>query len=147
MDYKSFDCSPSIIEPSLKPFFERPSFTPLPDTHLITVETVDKILEDKIITTKIGGTHRYLNRCKRKTPTVDSQLDRGDLLRIVQCSMGDLIQLTRRSLGFSHPGRMMQTSTQNERAEEQNPRSPSSSWKSSIVLNIFLFFLFFSFFI
>ena len=43
VNYKSFECSPLIVESSLKPFFERPSFTPLPDTHPITVETVDKI--------------------------------------------------------------------------------------------------------
>ena len=84
VNYKSFDCSPLIIEPFPKPFFERPQFTPLPDTYPITAETVDKVLEDEIITTKTGGTH--LNRYKRKAPTVDSQLGRGDLQRI------DLVQ-------------------------------------------------------
>ena len=79
VDYKSFDCSSLIVEPSVKPFFERPLFTALPDTHPITVETVDKVLEDETITTKTDGTHKYLNRCKRKVLTVDSQLDRGDL--------------------------------------------------------------------
>ena len=82
VDYKGFDCSPLIVEPSPKPFFERFPFAPLPDTHPIIAETVDKILEDEIITTKTSGTHRFLNRCKRKTPIVDSQLDRGDLQRI-----------------------------------------------------------------
>ena len=70
--YKGFDCSPLIVEPSPKPFFERPSFTSLPDTYPITAEMVDNILEDEIITTKTGGTRRYLNHCKRKTSTVDS---------------------------------------------------------------------------
>jgi len=88
VDYKSFDCSPLIVEPSLKSFFERPSFISLTDTHPITAETVDKILEDEIITTKTGGTHRYLNRCKRKAPTVDSQLNRGDLQRIYPVQHG-----------------------------------------------------------
>ena len=79
VNYKGFDCSPLIVEPFPKPFFERPPFTLLPDTHPITAETVDKVLKDETITTKTGGTHRYLNRCTRKAPTVDSQLDRGDL--------------------------------------------------------------------
>jgi len=43
---------------------------------------VDKVLEDETITTKIDGTHMYLNRCKRKTPTIDSLLGRDDLQRI-----------------------------------------------------------------
>ena len=82
MDYKGFDCSPFIIEPSPKPFFERPPFTPLLNTHPITTEMVDKVLEDEPITTKIGGTRMHLNRGKRKAPIVDSQLDRGDLQQI-----------------------------------------------------------------
>ena len=70
-DYKGFNCSPLIVELSPKPFFKRPPFTLLQNTHPITAETVDKVLEDEIITTKIGETHRYFNQCKRKTPTVD----------------------------------------------------------------------------
>ena len=100
---------------------------PLPDTHLITAETSDKILEDATIITKIGGTHRFLNRCKRKILTVDSQLDRGDLQRIdpVQHGRPNPFKLDR--VEFSPPGRMMQTSTRDERAEETDPRSPSPS--------------------
>ena len=60
----------------------RPSFTPLPDTHPITTETTDKVLENETITIKTSGTHKYLNRCKRKASTIDSQLDQGDLQRI-----------------------------------------------------------------
>ena len=62
VDYKGFDCSTLIVEPSLKPFFERSPFTSLSDTHPIAAEMVDKILEDETITTKAGGTHRCLNR-------------------------------------------------------------------------------------
>ena len=82
VNYKDFNCSPLIVEHSPKPFFERSPFTPLPDTHSITAEMVDKILEDETITIKTGGTHRYLNRYKRKTPIVDSKLDQSDLQRI-----------------------------------------------------------------
>jgi len=35
------------------------------------LEKVNKVLKGKIITIKAGGTHRYLDRCKEKTPTVD----------------------------------------------------------------------------
>ena len=66
VDYKGLDCSPLIVEPSPKPFFERPPFTLLPNTHLITAETIDKVLEDETITTKTGGTHRYSNGVKEK---------------------------------------------------------------------------------
>ena len=62
MDYNGFDCNPLIVEPSPKPFFERPLLTPLLNTYPIIVEKVDKVLEDETITTKAGGTHRYLDR-------------------------------------------------------------------------------------
>ena len=80
VDYKDFDCSPLIDKPSPKSFSESLSLSPLPETHPITTEIVDKILEDETITTKSGGTHKYLIRWKEKAPTVNSQLDRGDLL-------------------------------------------------------------------
>jgi len=54
VDYKGFDCSSLIVEPFPKLFFERLSFTPLPDTYPITAETVDKILKNETITIKIG---------------------------------------------------------------------------------------------
>ena len=79
VDYKGFDCNPLVVKPSPKSFSERPPLTPLPDTHSITAEKIDKILKDETITTKASGTHKYLNRYKEKAPTVDSQLDRGDL--------------------------------------------------------------------
>jgi len=46
VDYKSFDCSPLIVEPSPKSFSERPPITPLLNNHPITAEKVDKVLED-----------------------------------------------------------------------------------------------------
>ena len=67
VNYKSFDCSSLIVEPSSKSFFERPPFTPLPDTHPITAETIDKVLEDETITTRARGAHMYLDRCKKNT--------------------------------------------------------------------------------
>ena len=51
VDYKNFDCSPLIVKPSLKSFYERPPLTPLTNTHLITLEKVDKVLENETITT------------------------------------------------------------------------------------------------
>ena len=72
VDYKGFDCGPLIVEPSPKSFPERPQLS-LPNNHYVTTKNVDKILEDETITTKTSGTHRYLNCCKRKTPTVDLQ--------------------------------------------------------------------------
>jgi len=50
-----------------------------------------KILEDETIVTKTGRTHRYVDRCKGKVPTVDSQLDRGDLQRTDPVEQGSTI--------------------------------------------------------
>jgi len=75
VDYKSFNCTSLVVKPSLKLFSEKPTLTLLPDTHPITTEKTDKVLENETITTKVGNTHKYLNGCQRKAPTVDSQLD------------------------------------------------------------------------
>ena len=44
VDYKGFDYSSLIHKSSPEPFSESSSLSPLPNTHLITVERVDKIL-------------------------------------------------------------------------------------------------------
>ena len=73
VDYKCFDCNLLVVNPSLKPFSERFLLTLLSDTHPIITEKVDKVLEDEIITTKAGRTHRYLDRYKEKIQIVDLQ--------------------------------------------------------------------------
>ena len=142
VDYKSFDCSPLIVELSPKPFFERPLFTRLSDTHLITTTTVDKVLEDETIITKTGGTHRYLHCCKRKAPIVDSQLDQGDLQKI------DPVQHRRPNPSKLDGVEFSPTPDiySRWRTEELNPRSPSPSWSRRKIWD-FLYFCFFSFFI
>jgi len=57
---KGFDCSSLIDRPSSKLFFESPSLSSVSNIHPITVERINKILDDKTITTKSGGIHRYL---------------------------------------------------------------------------------------
>ena len=91
VDYNGFDCSPLVVKPSPKPFSERLPLTPLPNTHSIIAEEVDKLLEDKTITTKAGGTHRYLDRCKEKTPTVDLPQNWGNLQRTDVVQQGSTI--------------------------------------------------------
>ena len=54
VDYKSFDRSPLIVESSPKAILWETPIYLTPDTHSITTETVDKVLEDEIITTKTG---------------------------------------------------------------------------------------------
>ena len=81
VDCKNFDYSSLIGKPFPKPFSESLSISLLQNTHSITAERVDKILEDETITTKSGRTHRHLIRWKRKELIVDSWLDKGDLQR------------------------------------------------------------------
>ena len=64
VDCKDFDYSSLIDKPFPKSFSESPSISPLPNTHPITAERVDKIVEDEAITTKSGETHTYLIRWK-----------------------------------------------------------------------------------
>ena len=78
MDYKNFDCSLLIDKPSPKPFSESSSLNSLLNTHLITAERVDKILEDEIITTNWWNSQVF-DPLKKKAPTVDSWLDQYDL--------------------------------------------------------------------
>jgi len=60
VNYKSFGFSSLNDKSSHMPFSESFSLSPLLNTHPITAEKVDKILEDETITTKSGGTHTYL---------------------------------------------------------------------------------------
>jgi len=41
------------------------------------VDQIDKFVDDEIITTKDGGTHKYLVRRKEKLPTGDSWIYRS----------------------------------------------------------------------
>ena len=91
VDYNGFVCSPLVVKSFPKPFFERPPLTPLSDTHSITTKKYDKALEDETITTKTGGTHRYLDCCKEKKSTFASQLDRGDLQQTDPVQHGNTI--------------------------------------------------------
>ena len=58
-----------------------PYFPPLPDICPNTPENIDKIL-DEIISTRDGGTRRYLIRWKGKSPAEDTWLDRSELQKI-----------------------------------------------------------------
>jgi len=91
VDYKSFDCSLLILSLPLSHSLKDPHLPPLPDTHSITAERVNKVLMDETITTKASGTHRYLDRCKGKASIIDSQLDRGDLRQIDPLQQGSTI--------------------------------------------------------
>ena len=82
VDYKNFDCNPLIDKHFLKSFSESFPLSPLPNTHPITIERVDKILKNETIATKSSETHKYLIRQREKTPTINLWLDRGNLQRI-----------------------------------------------------------------
>jgi len=58
VDYKGFDCSLLIEKHPPKLFSENLSLSTLSNTHPLTTERVDKILEDETITTKFGRNHR-----------------------------------------------------------------------------------------
>jgi len=100
VNYKDFDCSSLIDKPSPESFSESLSLSPLSNTHLITIERVDKILENEMITTKSGGAHGYLIRSKEKVQTIDSMLDQGDLQRVDGSpTLSNLLELSLLSLG------------------------------------------------
>ena len=71
-----------VDEPTPEPFSEGPPFPPLPDINPNTTENIDKILDDEIISTRDGGTRRYLIRWKGKSPAEDTWLDRSELQQI-----------------------------------------------------------------
>ena len=74
--------NPLVDEPTPEPFSEGPPLPPLPDISPNTTENIDKILDDKIISTRDGGTQRYLIRWKGKSPAEDTWLDRSELQQI-----------------------------------------------------------------
>ena len=55
VDYKGLDIIPLVDEPSYEPTFESPFFSPLSDILPYTSCQIDKFLDDKIITTQVGG--------------------------------------------------------------------------------------------
>ena len=46
------------------------------------MDQIKKIVDDEIITTKDGGTRKYLIQWKEKSPTDDSWIDRSELQKI-----------------------------------------------------------------
>jgi len=85
VDYKgpNFNLSnPLDDESSLKPISKKQSLSPLSNILPNTVDQIDKIVDDEIITTKDGGTRKYLVRWKGKSPTDDSWIDRSELQNI-----------------------------------------------------------------
>jgi len=121
VDYKDFDCNSLIDKSSPKPFSESSSLSPLPNTHPITAERVDKNLNDETINVKSGRTHKYLIHLKEKTPIVDScstEVTCNGMIPMC-CSTTALLHLTRQSRVLSHPGRMMRTSSPSKRTGEK----------------------------
>ena len=85
VEYKGLNFNPRnplVDEPTLEPFYEGPRLPPLPDINPNTSEHIDKILDDEIISTRDGGTRRYLIRWKGKSPAEDTWLDRSELQQI-----------------------------------------------------------------
>ena len=84
MDYKGPDFNPNnpLDELSLEPISKRPSLPTLQNRLPNTMGQIDKIVDDEIITTKDGGTRKYLVRWKEKFPTDDSRIDRSELRKI-----------------------------------------------------------------
>jgi len=85
VDFKSPNFNPNNPlndEPSLEPISERHSLPSLSNILPNTVDQIDKIVNDEIITTKDGGTHKYLARLKVKPPTDDSWIYRSELQKI-----------------------------------------------------------------
>ena len=86
VDYKGPDVNsgdPLVDEPSLELFSENPSLPPLSEIHPNIVEKIDKILNNEIISNRVGGTRRYLIRWK-KILVGNTWLDRSDLQQIDQ---------------------------------------------------------------
>ena len=85
MDYKdlNFDQNnPLIDKPELKPIFEGPSLTPLPDILTNTTKKVDKVIDDEIITPKMVGLNDTWSGGKKKNTNWWCWIDRSNLLRI-----------------------------------------------------------------
>ena len=63
MDYKGPDFNPNNpFDDEFEPISDRHSLPPLPNILPNTVNQIDKIVNDEIITTKDGGTRKYLVR-------------------------------------------------------------------------------------
>ena len=73
--------NPLVDEPTPELFSEGPPL-PLPDISPNTTENIDKILDDEIISTRDGGTQRYLICWKGKSPAENTWLDRSELHQI-----------------------------------------------------------------
>ena len=85
MDYKSPDFNPNNLldnESSLEPIPERHSLPPLSNINPNTVDQIDKIVDDEIISIKDGGTCKYLVRWKEKPPTNDLWIYQSELQKI-----------------------------------------------------------------
>jgi len=75
VDYKGHDFNLNNLlddEPPLDPISEKHFFPPFSNILPNTVDQIDKIMDNEIITTKDGGTRKYLVRWKGKPPTYDS---------------------------------------------------------------------------
>jgi len=60
VDYKGFDLISLVDEPFHKLIFESSLLSPLSDILPYTACQVDKFLDDKFITTQVGGVRKYL---------------------------------------------------------------------------------------
>ena len=115
VDYKGPDFNPSNPlddEPSIELISERPSLLLLSNILSNTVDQIDKIVNDEIITIKDGETRKYLIRCKEMPPIDDSWIDRSELQKIdpdiLEQYESSSLNLTESS--FFILGRMMWTS-------------------------------------
>jgi len=69
VDYKCFiNIIPLVDEFSHESIFESPFLSPLSDILSYTICQVDKFLNDKIITTQVGGIQKYLICWTEKIP-------------------------------------------------------------------------------
>ena len=71
------------------------------------MDQIDKIVDDEIITTKDGRTHKYLVRWKEKPPTNDSWIDHSELQKIdpdIWSSIRVLLPQTQQNRVLLQPG-------------------------------------------
>ena len=74
-----------LDEPTPEPLFEGPHFLPLPTTiDPFTVEQIDSIKDDQIISTRDGSCKRYLVHWKGHPESEDIWITREDLQRLAQ---------------------------------------------------------------
>ncbi|XP_072962671.1 uncharacterized protein [Typha angustifolia] len=80
--YKSPDFTPDNpldTKPTYELVYERPSLPPLPNIPPNTVDEIDKILDEEIISTREDRSQRYLVHWKGRPTSDDTWLDRHDL--------------------------------------------------------------------